>query len=198
VKNAVFLSSYGAHRLEDAGAISGLGLAEVVLNQLEGVNVLSLRGGYFYSNLLLSLGLVTTAGHMGNMFTIPDGTFTMVDPYDIARVAAEALDKLNFKGHSHVYVISDLSGTDEIAALIGKEIGIPDLRWVKFPAEDFKKVLLDYGFAHGAANEYVEMFTTLDAGLLFEDIQRTKPRIEGTSIEVFSKTWAAAYRATDS
>jgi hypothetical protein len=29
VKNAVFLSSYGAHRLHDAGAISGMGLAEV-------------------------------------------------------------------------------------------------------------------------------------------------------------------------
>jgi uncharacterized protein YbjT (DUF2867 family) len=60
VKNAVFLSSYGAHRLDDAGAISGLGLAEVVLNKLDGVNVLSLRAGYFYSNLLLSLDLVKT------------------------------------------------------------------------------------------------------------------------------------------
>jgi uncharacterized protein YbjT (DUF2867 family) len=97
VKNAVFLSSYGAHRLDDDGAISGMGLAEVVLNKLDGVNVLSLRAGYFYSNLLLSLDLVKTAGHIGNMFAIPDGTFTMVDPDDIARVAAEALDKLNFK-----------------------------------------------------------------------------------------------------
>ena len=112
---------------------------------------------------------------MGNMFTIPDGIFTVVDLDDIARVAAEALDKLNFKGHSHVYVISDLSGTDEIASLIGKE--------VKFPAEDFKKVLLNYGFADGAANDYVEMFATLDTGLLFGDIRKTRPKIEGTSIE---------------
>jgi uncharacterized protein YbjT (DUF2867 family) len=194
VKNAVFLSSYGAHRLDDAGAISGLGLAEVVLNKLDGVNVLSLRAGYFYSNLLLSLDLVKTAGHIGNMFAIPDGTFTMVDPDDIARVAAEALDKLNFKGHTYIYVISDLSGTDEIASLIGKEIGIPDLKWVKFPAEDFKKVLLNYGFADGAASDYVEMFATLDTGLLFEDIQKTKPKVEGTSIEGFAKAWAAAYR----
>jgi uncharacterized protein YbjT (DUF2867 family) len=194
VKNAVFLSSYGAHRLDDAGAISGVGLAEVVLNKLEGVNVLSLRAGYFYSNLLLSLDLVKTAAHMGNMFTIPDGTFTVVDPDDIARVAAEALDKRNFKGHSHAYVISDLTGTDEIASLIGKEIGIPGLKWVKVPAEDVKKVLLNYGFADGAANDYVEMFATLDTGLLFEDIQKTQPKIEGTSIEEFAKTWAAAYR----
>jgi uncharacterized protein YbjT (DUF2867 family) len=194
VKNVVFLSSYGAHRLDDAGAISGCGRAETVLNRLDGANVLSLRAGYFYSNLLLSLDLVKTAGHMGNMFAIPDGTFTVVDPTDIARVAAEALDKLNFKGHSYVYVISDLTGTDEIASLIGKEIGVPSLRWLKFPAKDFKQVLLNYGFAEGAANDYVEMFATLDTGLLFEDIQKTRPKIQGTPIEDFAKTWAAAYR----
>src|ERR1700730_6485044 len=194
VKNVVFLSSYGAHRLDDAGAISGCGLAEVVLNDLDAVNVLSLRVGYFYSNLLLSLDLVKTSGHMGNMFTIPDGTFTVVDTDDIARVTAEALDTLNFKGQSYRYVISDLTGTDEIASLIGKEIGVPDLRWLKFPAADMKRALLSFGFAEGAANSYIEMFTTLDTGLLFEDIQKTKPKIAGTSIEEFAKTWAAAYR----
>jgi uncharacterized protein YbjT (DUF2867 family) len=194
VKNVVFLSSYGAHRLDDAGAISGCGRAEVVLNKLDGVNVLSLRAGYFYSNLLLSLDLVRSAGHLGNMFTIPDGTFTVVDPVDIAQAAADALDTLNFKGHSSAYVISDLTGTDEIAALIGKEIGILNLKWVKFPAADFKKVLLSFGFADGAANDYVELFATLDSGLLFEDIQKTKPKIHGTRIEEFAKTWAAAYR----
>jgi uncharacterized protein YbjT (DUF2867 family) len=194
VKNVVFLSSYGAHRLHDAGAISGCGLAEAVLNKLEAVNVLSLRVGYFYSNLLLSLDLVKTSGHMGNMFTIPDGTFTVVDTNDIALAAAEALDTLSFTGHSYVYVISDLTGTDEIAALIGKEIGVPDLRWLKFPAEDMKRALLSFGFAEGATNSYVEMFTTLDTGLLFEDIQKTKPKIAGRSIEDFARTWAAAYR----
>src|SRR5437660_1229193 len=43
----------------------------------------------------------------------------------------------------------------------------------------------------------MEMFATLDTGLLFEDIQQTKPEIEGTSIEEFAKTWAAAYRETE-
>jgi hypothetical protein len=68
---------------------------------------------------------------------------------------------------------------------------------VKFPAKDFKRVLLNYGFAEGAANDYVEMFATLGTGLLFEDIQKTKPKIEGTSIEDFAKTWADAYRQAD-
>jgi hypothetical protein len=50
-----------------------------------------------------------------------------------------------------------------------------------------------YGFAEGAAKDYVEMFATLDTGLLFEDIQKTRPKIQGTPIEDFAKTWAAAY-----
>jgi hypothetical protein len=57
-----------------------------------------------------------------------------------------------------------------------------------------KRALLSFGFAEGAANSYVEMFATLDTGLLFEDIQKTKPKIAGRSIEDFAKTWAAAYR----
>jgi uncharacterized protein YbjT (DUF2867 family) len=47
----------------------------------------------------------------------------LVDPEDIARAAAEALTTLNSRGHTYRYVISDMSSTDEIAALIGKDIG---------------------------------------------------------------------------
>jgi len=194
-RNAVFLSSYGAHRLNDAGAISGLGRAEAVLNKLVGVNVLHLRAGYFYTNLLLSIDLVKQSGVMGNMFTIPAGTFTVVDTDDIALAAADALTKLEFKGHSYKYVVSDESGTDEIAAVIGKAIGRPDLKWVKFPATDFRQVLRSFGFAEGAINEYVEMFTTLGTGLLFEDYVKVKPNLYPTKMEDFARKFAAAYRA---
>lgn len=195
VKNVVYLSSYGAHRLGDAGAITGMGLGEVVLNTLKDVNVLHLRAGYFYTNLLLSLDLIRTQGNMGNMFEIPDGTFTLVDPADIAKVAAEALTKQNFKGHSFVYVVSDLSGTDEIASLIGKELGKPHMKWIKFDTEDFRKVLKDYGFTDGAARDYVEMFETLDTGLLFEDFVAGNHKASGTTIEQFAKRYAEIYNA---
>jgi uncharacterized protein YbjT (DUF2867 family) len=193
VKHVVFLSSYGAHRLEDAGAISGLGLAEVVLNGLDGVNVLHLRTGYFYTNLLFSVDLIKTQGIMGNMFTIPEGTFTVVDPEDIAVAAADALISKTFKGHSFKYVISDLTGTDEIAAAIGKEIGIPDLKWVKFPPGETKSALQGFGFSDGAANDYVEMFTTLGTGLLFEDFFAGKHPYGGVSIEEYAKKFKAIY-----
>lgn len=193
IKNAVFLSSYGAHRLDDAGAISGMGLAEVVLNKLAGVNVLHLRAGYFYTNLLLSIDLIKKSGIMGNMFEIPAGTFTVVEPQEIAIAAADALINQNFKGHSYKYVVSDETGTDEIASVIGKEIGIPDLKWVRFSPEDLKEALLGYGFADGAANDYVEMFGTLDTGLLFEDYEKLKPGFGKVSIEEFAKKFATIY-----
>lgn len=195
MNNVVFLSSFGAHRLDDAGAISGMGRAEVVLNKLENVNVLHLRAGYFYTNLLVSIDQLKSAGVIGNMFAVPQGHFTVVDPQDIAIAAADALTKLYFQGHSFEYVVSDESGTDEIAALIGAEIGKPGLKWIKFPAKDVKKRLLSIGFAEGAADEYVEMFTTLDKGLLFEDYVKVKPRLYNTSIEDFAKRFGSLYRA---
>lgn len=194
VRNAVFLSSYGAHRLGDAGPISGMGLAEIVLDGLDGVNVLHLRAGYFYSNLLLSIDLIKRTGHMGNMFAVPAGTFTVVDPDDIARAAAEALTRQDFHGHTHRYVVSDLTGTDEIATLIGQEIGIAGLQWRTVPKEDFRQVLLGYGFAPGAANDYVEMFETLGKGRLFEHYFEVKGQAQGTSIEQFARQFALAYR----
>lgn len=195
VRNVVYLSSYGAHRLDDAGAISGMGLGEVILNSLKDVNVLSLRAGYFYTNLLLSLDQIRTSGVMGNMFEIPAGTFTVVDPADIAKAAADALVGQDFSGHSFKYVVSDLTGTDEIAALIGKELGKPDLRWVRFPAPDFRNVLLGFGFAEGAADDYVEMFTALGQGVLFEDFVAGGHKPNGVSVEDFAKQFAAIYNS---
>lgn len=195
VKSVVFLSSYGAHRLDDAGAISGMGLAEIVLNGLEGVDVLHLRAGYFYTNLLLSIDLIKKQGVMGNMFEIPPGTFTMVDTGEIAQAAAKALVERDFRGHSHRYVISDESGTDEIATLIGLQIGKPDLKWVRFPKADLRQVLLEYGFVTGAADSYIEMFERLDSGLLFEDIQAVRPPLGTVKIEDFAKTFGELYHA---
>jgi uncharacterized protein YbjT (DUF2867 family) len=194
VKNVVFLSSYGAHRLNDAGAISVVGLAEQVLDTLEGVNVLHLRAGYFYTNLLFSLELVRKEGHMGNMFQVPDGEFTVVDPVDIAAAAANALEALNFRGHSHQYVISDLTGTDEIASLIGNEIGIRDLKWIKLAAGDVRRNLIGYGFAEGTADSYVEMFGAIDRGVVFEHVKEVRPQISGSTIEEYAKQFAAAYK----
>lgn len=195
VKNVVYLSSYGAHRLDDAGAISGMGLAELVLNSLQGVNVLSLRAGYFYTNFNLQLTSLKETGAFGNMYTIDEKeTFTLVDPFDIAIAAANALHNSDFKDHSFIYVVSDLSDSDEVAALVGKETGTPDLKWSLFPTENFRDLLVSYGFNPGAAADYVEMFTTLGTGLLFEDFQAGGHLASGKSVETFAKEFGKSYQ----
>lgn len=127
------------------------------------------------------------------MFEVPPGTFTVVEPAAIAREAADALESLTFKGHSYRYVVSDETGTDEIASAIGREIGMPDLKWIKFGREDVKETLIGYGFSDGAADEHVEMFTALDSGSLFEDYVKHKPMLQGDAIEAFARKFGAAY-----
>jgi uncharacterized protein YbjT (DUF2867 family) len=46
----------------------------------------------------------------------------------------------------------------------------------------------------GRKAENLEMFETLGTGLLFEDIERSKPKVEGLSIEDFAQQFAVAYR----
>jgi uncharacterized protein YbjT (DUF2867 family) len=193
VKNVLFLSSYGAHRLDDAGPISGTGLAERILNSLQGVNVLHLRPGYFYTNLLMLVPMIRDHGYMGSIFEVPRGTFTLVHPTDIARIAADALGALSFEGHSFVYVVSDISGTDEIAAVIGAAIGKPDLKWVKIPTEPFSASLQKAGFTSGASAAFVEMFESLDRGVLFEDFVASGQKADGMSLEAFAQQFAAIY-----
>ncbi|MCU1697109.1 MAG: sugar nucleotide epimerase [Mycobacterium sp.] len=89
---------------------------------------------------------------------------------------------------------SDVSGADEIAALIGREIGKPDLRWSRYASDDVANVFRGFGFSMGAVREYVEGFVVLDEGVLFEQYATDKPSLGQFKIEDFARTFAAVYR----
>jgi hypothetical protein len=74
-------------------------------------------------------------------------------------------------------VASDVSGTDEIAALIGREIGKPDLRWSRYASDDVANVFRGFGFSEGAVREYVEGFVALDEGVLYEQYATDKEKL---------------------
>ncbi|MFG2634672.1 NAD(P)H-binding protein [Streptomyces sp. NPDC048362] len=88
VARIVFLSSVGAERRHGVGHIDGLARVEELFDA-SGADVLHLRCGYFFTNLLLGLDdlrrgvLTTTAG--------PDQPLAWVDPRDIGEVAAARL-----------------------------------------------------------------------------------------------------------
>jgi uncharacterized protein YbjT (DUF2867 family) len=186
----VNLSSVGAH-LGEAGHITGMNRVERVLNGLKRTNIKHLRPAFFYTNLLAQLGLINKIGAIGANFSLE--RFPLVDPEDIAVIAANHLHQLDFTGHSVRYVASDETSTSEIATVLGDAIGKPGLKWAKFSDEQALDGFIRAGFPKETANEFVEGFRAMHEGKIFEDFWKHSPQLEKTKLRDFAKTFAAAW-----
>jgi uncharacterized protein YbjT (DUF2867 family) len=187
----VNLSSVGAHLENGAGHITGLNRVEQVLNDLDGVNILHLRPVFFYTNLFAQLGLIKDIGIMGGNFSLKK--FALVDPAEVAAIAARHLQKLDFSGPSVQYVASDEASTDKIAAVLGDAIGKPGLKWVKFTDEQTFEGFIHAGFPKETAGEFVRGFRAMHEGKIFEDYWKHPPQLEKTKLKDFAKTFAAVW-----
>lgn len=193
VKNVVNLSSIGAHMPEGCGPVSGLYFVEKALNALDGVNVKHLRPGFFYPNFLANVGMVKHAGIIGGNYG-EGATLVIVHPDDIAEVAAEELLNLSFKGKSVRYIASDEKTTGEIAAVLGKAIGNPELRWVNFKDEETLGGMLQAGVPEEIAKNYAEMGAAMRSGEMASDYNLNRPAVFGkTKLEAFAPVFAAVY-----
>ena len=194
IRYVVNLSSVGADLPDGCGPVSGLYIGEQALNQLKDVNVLHLRAGYFFQNLLANLGMVKNMHIIGGNFGGPGAKMVIADPDDIAEVAFKALDGLKFNGHSVRYVASDERTTSEIAAVLGKAIGQPDLPWVLFSDEQALAGILQSGIPEEVARNYVEMGAAMRSGIMFADYWKHRPSQLGkTKLEDFAEIFAALY-----
>ena len=194
IKYVVNLSSVGAHLPNGTGPVVGLHRGENALNALADVNILHLRPSYFYQNLLTNISLAKNAGIIGGNFNIPAGKFPLTDQKDIAEVAATALLDLSFKGHIICYIVSDVTGTDEIAAVLGKSIGKNDLRWVKFTDQQAQEGMTQAGLPLELARNYVEMGQSMDSGKMFADLLLQNTPVTGkVKLGDFAKEFAKAY-----
>jgi uncharacterized protein YbjT (DUF2867 family) len=193
VKNVVNLSSMGAHMPDGCGPVSGLFFVEKELNALEGVNVKHLRPGFFYPNFLANVGMVKHMGIIGGNYG-EGATLVIVHPGDIAEVAAEELLSLSFKGKSIRYIASDEKTTNEVAAILGKAIGKPDLPWVNFKDEETIGGMLQAGVPEEIAKNYAEMGGAIRNGEMVSDYLKNKPTVFGkTKFESFAPVFAAVY-----
>lgn len=195
VQHVVLLSSVGAHLPGGTGPITGLHNTEKALGELTNINILFLRPAFFYYNLLGLTGLVKHAGIIGNNFSFAAGKFPIADTSDIAAAAADALLKLSFKGHKVQYIASDVVGTDQIAAAIGKAVGKPELPWVKFTDADTKAALLQAGLGESGADNLVEMGAAFDSGAGAEEYWKHQPTLGKVKIEDFAQVFATVYNA---
>lgn len=194
IKYVVNLSSIGAHLPDGVGPVSGLHRAEQALNKLQGVNIRHLRPSYFITNLLANVGLVKNAGIIGSNFGSNDQKLVLVHPDDIADVAFEELAGLKFSGTSVRYIASDEKNAKEVAEVIGKAIGKPDLPWIAFSDADALGGMLQAGLPEEIAKNYVEMGNALNTGIMNEDYWKHHPEKLGkVKLEDFAKTFAAIY-----
>ena len=194
VKYIVNLSSIGAHLAEGCGTVSGIHREEKALNTLSNVNIIHLRPGNFYTNLLNNIGMIKQASIIGGNYGV-NTSIVFVHPADIAAVAAEELIALSFKGHTIRYVVSDERTTNDVAKILGAAIGKPELPWIDFKDEDSYGGMIGAGLPEEIAKNYVEMGKSLRDGSMFEDYyaQKSSVKISKTKLEAFAKEFAVAY-----
>jgi uncharacterized protein YbjT (DUF2867 family) len=193
IKNVVNLSSMGAHMPEGCGPVSGLYYVEQALNALEGVNVKHLRPGFFYYNFFANLGMIKHMGIIGGNYG--DGAkLVLANPADIADVAADELLSLSFTDKSVRYIASDEKTTDEIASILGKAIGKPELKWINFTDEDTVGGMLQNGLPLDVAKNYAEMGAAMRSGEMAAEYNSSRSATFGkTNLEAFAPVFAAAY-----
>jgi uncharacterized protein YbjT (DUF2867 family) len=191
IKKVVLLSSIGAHIDGGTGPISGIHDVEQAFNKLDGVDIRILRPAFFYYNFLHNIDLIKYAGIIGANYA-GNNTLVMVHPFDIAEVAAYELQQ-PFTGKTIRYITSDERTLDEVAAVLGKAIGKPDLQWVEFTDEQSLQGMLDAGLPQEFSRSYTEMGAAVRDGILFDDYQQHKPEFSKTKLKDFALEFAQAY-----
>ena len=196
VKYVVTLSSVGAHLGEKAGVVQGLGDMEQSWNAVDGINILHLRPSYFMENTLGQIETIKNMGIMGSSIK-GDLLFPMVATKDIGEMAAKRLLELDFAGSEIQYIFGshDVS-YNEVARIYGKAIGKEDLKYVEFPYEDAKKAMMEsWGVTENVADAFVEFMQSVNAGKIFEDVNRTNQNTTPTSIDDFAQVFAQIYNS---
>ena len=195
LRYAVHLSSYGAQVAKGAGPVSGLHSSEQKLSAIDGLNVLHLRAAYFMENNLAAIGMIHGMGIFGNAL-LPDLKLPMAATRDVGDYAAQRLLHLDFSGKQTRELLGerDLSMT-EATAVIARGIGKPDLRYQQFPYEQVQQALTQLGVPPKGAAMYIEMYKSINAGVLVPLEPRSPENTTPTSFERFVQdVFAAAYR----
>ena len=153
VSRVLQISSIGAERRHGAGLIDGLARNEEQL-AATGADLLTLRCGYFFTNLLGMLDAIK-AGSLATTMSL-DRPLAWVDPRDIAEVAATRL-LASWSGHDiqAVHGPADLTwseAADILSAATGRSI-----RAAQISDDDLREALLSVGMTAAAAAGVVGM-----------------------------------------
>lgn len=187
------LSSLGAELADGTGPIVTLHDYEQRLKQLENVNVLVLRPGYFFENFEESLDLIRQHGINANAVDA-DVTMPMIATRDIANVAAAALRTRDWQG----IVVRELLGQRdltfaEVTRILGTRLGKPDLPYVRMTYEDLTATLVQTGLSADVAHTYAQLLRALNEGLVKSLDGRTAANTTPTRFEEFAEELAEEF-----
>jgi len=192
---AVALSSTGADKTYGTGPVMGVHGLEKKLEAIDGLNVLSLRCGYFMENLLPQTGVIHSLGFLAGPIRA-DVPLPMVATSDIGEVAAESLAKLDFSGKQTREVLGarHLPYT-EAAKIIGNAIGKPDLAYRQVPSSILKPAMMQMGMSSNMVDLLLEMCEALNTGHMKSQEPRSPRNTTATTLETFvAEVFAPAYR----
>jgi uncharacterized protein YbjT (DUF2867 family) len=185
VRHAVVLSSVGADKPEKTGPVVGLHNLEQKLNGVAALNALFIRAGYFMQNLLPQIAVVKKFGVLGGPLR-GDLPVAMIATRDIGDRAGEELLRLRFSGKQARELLGQRDLTyREVASVIGKAIGNPNLPYMQLPPQGIKPALLQSGMSSSMADLLLEMSEALNSGYMAPLEPRSAQNTTPTPIETF-------------
>lgn len=193
VKRVVHLSSVGAHLSENTGNILCHYDVEQILGQLSEVAITFMRPTSFYYNLFGYAGMIQSAGYIAANYG-GDDIVPWVSPKDIAAAVAQELEK-PLEGRSIRYVASDELSCNEVAGILGKAVGKPDLNWIIISDEQMQSGLESAGLSPSISKSLVDMYASQHKGDLSADYEKNRPAMMGkVKMTDFAREFAAAYQ----
>ncbi len=185
VGHAVVLSSVGADKPERTGPVLGLHNLEQKLGSVAALNALYIRAGYFMENLLPQVAVIKNFGVLGGPLR-GDLSVAMIAARDIGDRAAEGLLRLSFTGKQARELLGQRDVTyREVASVIGKAIGKPNLNYMQLPPQQLKPALLQLGMSSSMADLLLEMSEALNSGYMAPLEPRSAQNTTPTTIETF-------------
>ena len=191
VKRVVNLSTIGGHLDKNNGILLGAHDVEEILNKLPDVNLTHLRPVYFYYNLLAYENSIKEQGMIFSSYG--KDKFPLVSPKDIAAAISEEIVKTKSENKIR-YVVSDEKNGDEIAEELGKAVGKSDLKWVIVSDGQVLDALKSIGMQPKIAEGLVEMYSSMNSGLLMEDYERHKPEFGKVKIADYAEEFAEVFK----
>jgi uncharacterized protein YbjT (DUF2867 family) len=192
VKRVIYLSTIGAHTDQGNGILRFHYDIENTLNQLPtDVFIKFMRPVGFYTNIFREIQTIKTQGAIIQNYG-GDEKEPWVSPLDIASAIADEIEK-PFNGRTIRYIASEEISPNEIAKVLGKAIGVPNLKWQAMSDEELFNAWVAIGFNPEIAKGYIEMKAAQGTKVLYEDYYKNLPILGKTKFADFAIEFAKVY-----